>query len=89
MNAAASDQGFDTDVQDAFKGNKGKYNRADISMLLAPVEHYMDGEAIVEAFGATPGHNCLKEVLPRFGQRIKVYKALKKTIADTMNEVIL
>lgn len=49
----------------------------------------MDGEAIIDAFGATPGHDCLKEVLPRFGQRIKVYKALKKAIADSLHEVML
>ena len=48
----------------------------------------MDGEAIVAAFGANAGHECLKEVLPKFGQRIKVYNSLKRALGETLQEVI-
>ena len=37
----------------------------------------MDGEALAAAFASCPGVNCLRDVLPKFGQRLKVYNALK------------
>lgn len=49
----------------------------------------MDGEAIFATFGASPGHDCLKDVLPKFGQRIKVYCSLKKATGDALHEVLL
>ena len=41
------------------------------------LEEDMDGIAIVGAFGAHPGSDCLRDVIPKFGTRIKVYLALK------------
>ena len=37
----------------------------------------MDGEAVFDAIGCQVGPDCLKDVLPKYGQRIKVYKAIK------------
>ena len=39
----------------------------------------MDGEAIAAAFGSCPGPDSFKTVLPKLGQRLKVYNALKAT----------
>ena len=43
-------------------------------MLYNVAGQEMDGEALFGAFGSL---DCLKDVLPKFGQRIKVYKAIK------------
>lgn len=40
-------------------------------------EQEMDGEAIAAVFTTSPGPDCLKDVLPKLGQRLKVYNALK------------
>ena len=40
----------------------------------------MDGEAIFGAFGCQVGPDCLKDILPTYGQRIKVYRAIKAAI---------
>ncbi len=37
----------------------------------------MDGAAISAALATCPGPDCLKGVLPKLGQRLKVYGALK------------
>lgn len=48
----------------------------------------MDGDAIVAAFGITSGPDCLKDVLPRFGQRIKVYHSLREAIGETLKQEV-
>ena len=40
----------------------------------------MDGEAIADAFGTFSGPDCIKDVLPKFGQRVKVYNAIKLSL---------
>ena len=42
----------------------------------------MDGEALAAAFASCPGVNCLRDVLPKFGQRLKVYNALKAVFEE-------
>ena len=40
-------------------------------------EQEMDGEAIMAALGTQPGPDCLRDVVPIYGKRLKVYKAIK------------
>ena len=49
----------------------------------------MDGEEIFGAFGCQVGPDCLKDILPTYGQRIKVYRAIKAAIdvIHSANEV--
>ena len=44
----------------------------------------MDGEAVLDAFGCEVGPDCLKDVLPKYGQRIKVYHAIKLAMGTTI-----
>lgn len=37
----------------------------------------MDGDALVTLVGATPGPDCLKELVSKVGIRMKVYKLIK------------
>lgn len=37
----------------------------------------MDRKAIFGAFGCHAGPDCLKDILPLYGQRIKVYRTIK------------
>ena len=39
----------------------------------------MDGEAIAVALGSCPGPDCVKEVVPKVGTRLKVYYINSKT----------
>ena len=48
----------------------------------------MDGEALFDAFGCQSGPDCLKDVVPKYGQRVKVYKVIKVAMnASLMQEV--
>ena len=40
----------------------------------------MDGEAISVAFATHSGPDCLKDVIPKYGLRLKVYQALKQVL---------
>lgn len=40
----------------------------------------MDGEAIATAFAITPGPDCIRDVVPKVGVRMKVYQAIKRTL---------
>ncbi len=42
----------------------------------------MDREAIMEAFGTCSGPDCLKDVVAKYGQRPKVYNAIKVMLTD-------
>ncbi len=40
----------------------------------------MDGEAISEAFATQSGPDCLKDVIQKYGLRLKVYRVLKQAL---------
>ena len=40
----------------------------------------MDGEAVLGALGRQVGPDCLKNILPKYGQRIKVYHAIRLAV---------
>ena len=40
----------------------------------------MDGEAIMQAFTTFSGTDCLKEIIPTYGERLKVYSAIKSKL---------
>ena len=48
----------------------------------------MDGEAIIGSYGTQAGPDCLRDVLPKYGQRIKVYKAIKDTLGENISNEI-
>ena len=57
------------------------YNTSSVFEVLQKsccIDHDMDGNAIVAAFASTPGPDCLRDVLPKVGQRMKVYMAMKR-----------
>ena len=40
----------------------------------------MDGEAVLGALGYQVGPDCLKDVLPKYSQRIKMYNAIRLAV---------
>lgn len=48
----------------------------------------MDGEAVFDATGCQVGPDCLKDVLPKYGQRIKVYKAIKAALEVAISQEV-
>lgn len=46
--------------------------------LCRTTEEDMDGQALIDAFEMCPGPDCLKDVIPKYGIRIKTYKALQQ-----------
>lgn len=48
----------------------------------------MDGMAIVQIFATVSGPDCLKDVVPKAGARVKVYNAIKTYLERSLrNEV--
>ena len=47
------------------------------------VAQEIDGEALFGAVGCQVGLDCLKDILPKFGQPIKVYRAIKAEMEKT------
>ena len=45
------------------------------------IEQGMDGEAISLAFATTAGPDCLKEVISKYGLRLKVYQVIKDALS--------
>jgi len=41
------------------------------------VENEMDGEALVTLLTAVQGPDCLKDLIPKLGVRLKVYQRIK------------
>lgn len=48
----------------------------------------MDGTAIVQAFATCSGPDCLKEVLGKYGIRVKVYTAIKVFLEKSMRKEV-
>lgn len=48
------------------------------------VEQEMDGIAVVQIFGTYSGPDCLKEIIGKFGLRVKVYTAIKTRLERDM-----
>ena len=48
----------------------------------------MDGEATAAAFATCAGPDCLKDVIPKLGSRLKVYNALKLVIDQGYKEKV-
>lgn len=48
----------------------------------------MDGEDVFDAIGCQVGPDCLKDVLPKYGQRIKVYKAIKAALEVAISQEV-
>ena len=55
-----------------------------VTAVCIHIEQGMDGEAILIAFTTNIGADCLRDVLPKLGIRLKVYNALRK---ELMTEV--
>ena len=48
----------------------------------------MDGTAVMQTFATYSDPDCLKEVIPKFGVRVKVYLALKKYLQENEPKVV-
>ena len=48
----------------------------------------MDGEAVFDAISCQVGPDCLKDVLPKYRQRIKVYKAIKAALEVAISQEV-
>ena len=74
--------GFSEEVQKSFDSMMKQHSRYE-SMFFLPGEE-MDGEALFDAFGCQSGPDCLKDVVPKYGQRVKVYKAIKLAMSASL-----
>ena len=71
-------KGFSLEVVDAFEGIAQGFLCALCTAGFSPrIEQGMDGEAVSSMLGCVSGPDCLKEVVTRFGDRVKVYRALR------------
>ena len=42
----------------------------------------MDGDALVTLFGLVPGPDCLKDLVPKVGLRLKLYIVTKTALVN-------
>ncbi len=52
------------------------------------LEQEMDGEAICAALASIPGAESLRDVVPKLGLRLKVYRALKAALDKQYSEQV-
>ena len=48
----------------------------------------MDSEATIAAFAICLGPDCLKDVVSRYGARLKVYNAIKVAIGEGYRRIV-
>lgn len=48
----------------------------------------MDGEAVLMAMSTQSGPDCLKDVVPALGTRLKVYHAVKHAIEEEVKNKV-
>ena len=48
--------------------------------LVSCVDEGMDGEAVNLAYATISGPDCLKDVISRYGVRLKIYQAIKDAL---------
>ena len=51
-------------------------------------EQEMDGEGTVGAFATCPGPDCLKDVVLKYGSRVKVYNAIRAAINENYQQKV-
>jgi len=47
----------------------------------------MDGESLVTLIGIVPWPDCLKDLIPKIGLRLKVYHSIKASYDEETNKV--
>ena len=55
--------------------------------LFLNIEHEMDGESLMTLISVTPGPDCLKDLIPKIGIRLKVYRSIKGCYDEEVNKV--
>ena len=86
------DKGFSVDVQEAFEGMKASILTVTVFLYLCEpctTEQEMDGEATVAAFATSSGPDCLKDVIPKLGSRLKVYNAIRVVINEGYQQKVI
>lgn len=53
------------------------------------LENEMDGEALSTLIGIIPGPDCLKDLIPKVGVRLKVYQCIKAIYNKELSTVRL
>ena len=71
------DQDFSMDVIESFRGSLARGKIILTSWRHVFVDNEMDGEALETLIGTSIGPDCLKELIPKLGVRLKVYQRIK------------
>jgi len=45
----------------------------------------MDGESLEALIATTPGPDCLKELIPKLGVRLRIYKQIKLSLTGAFS----
>ena len=86
------DKGFSVDVQEALKASILTVTVfLYLCVLCEPctTEQETDGEATVAAFATRSGPDCLKDVIPKLGSRLKVYNAIRVVINEGYQQKVI
>lgn len=56
--------------------------------MLFILDQEMDGTAIMQTFATCPGPDCLRDIISKFGVRMKVYAAIKTQLEKSLTAVV-
>lgn len=51
------------------------------------LDNEMDGESLCTLFESSPGPDCLKDIVPKLGPRLRMYKEIKDTFLSNSSVV--
>ena len=58
-----------------------------LAISFAYIVHEMDGDSLLTLIGVTPGPDCLKDLVPKIGTRLKVYRCIKACYDEEISQV--
>ena len=59
-----------------------------ILSFLLNIEENMDGQALIDAFETCSGPDCIKDIIPKYGIRVKTYKILRDLLHCVLDKQV-
>lgn len=79
-------QDFPHDVVQSFKG-KPSGNLRCVGFSHFSIDNEMDGESLEALLASNAGPDCLKELVPKLGVRLRIYKRIKSSFVEASSQI--
>jgi len=83
-------QDFPHDVIQSFKGKLAATCVVPVGFKNFSIDNEMDGESLEALLeSSTTGPDCLKELIPKLGVRLRIYKRIKSSFVGVSSQVLV